>query len=81
MPAHTVKLILEGGDVTYVSPNKARRLLKRCVASIVSQQPFTLRLKAGAEAESEEWKVQRWTSVSGGMLMNGSLLQGKTPRP
>ena len=81
MPAHSVKLSLEDGQVIYVSPSKARRLLKDRKAAIASRQPFALRMRAGAEAEFEECKVQRWTVVSGGMLMNGSILERRPPRP
>jgi hypothetical protein len=81
MPAHSVKLSLEDGHVIYVSPSKARRPLKDRVAAIASEQPFALRMRAGAEVEPEECKVQRWTGVSGRMLMNGSLLERKPPRP
>lgn len=81
MPAHSVKLNLEDGQVIYVSPNKARRLLKDRKAVIASRQPFALRMRAGADGEFEEGKVQRWTVVSGGMLMNGSLLERRSPRP
>jgi hypothetical protein len=81
MPAHSVKLSLEDGQVIYISPNEARRLLKDRVAAIASQRPFALRMRAGAEAGFEECKVQPWTAVSGWMLMNGSLLERKPPRP
>lgn len=81
MPSHSVRLNLEDGQVIYVSPNKARRLLKGGVAAIASQRPFALKMRSRAEAESQEFRVQRWTAVSGRMLMNGSLLERKPPRP
>jgi hypothetical protein len=81
MPAHSVKLSLEDGQVIYVSPTKARRLLKGKTAVIVSQQPFTLRMKSGGQIELDGCKVQRWTGISGGVRMNGSLLERKPPRP
>jgi hypothetical protein len=81
MPAHSVKLILEDGRVIYVSPSRARQLLKYRVAAIASERPFAVRMRAGAELESEKCTVQRWTGVSGRMLMNGSLLERKPPRP
>jgi hypothetical protein len=81
MPGHSVKLSLEDGQVIYVSPTKARRLLKGKAAAITSQQPFALRMKSGRQAELDECRVQRWTGVSGSMRMNGSLLERKPPRP
>jgi len=81
MPAHSVKLSLEDGRVIYVSPSTARQLRKDGLAVIASEQPFTLRMRPGAEVEPEECMIQRWSRISGGILMNGSLLERKPPRP
>jgi hypothetical protein len=81
MPAHSVKLSLEDGQVIYVSPNRARRLLREGAVAIASQRPFALRMRAGVQVDLEEYRVQRWARVSAGLLMNGSLLERKPPRP
>ena len=81
MCAHSVKVNLQDGQAIYISPNQGRKLLKDKKAVIVSERPFQLQIRAGAEAEFNECQIQRWTGISRGMLMNGSLLEQKPPRP
>ena len=93
MSAHSVKLKYETTrfeddgsgmketkceESVYISSNKARKLLKEKAARIDSRQPFVLRLVP--QREPTEYKVQRWSSKSGSVRMNGALLERKPPR-
>ena len=98
MSAHSVKLRYkypgfkedENGELkesesegaVYISPNRARKLLKEGAATIDSQQPFVLRLAARLETTCV---IQRWTKKSGSAekgwtLMSGALLERRPPR-
>jgi len=78
MPGRSVKLKFEDGGVIYISPKKARELRKSGAATVASQQPFVLKLKAGVELI--EGTVQRWTPISDGRVMSGAILERRPPR-
>ena len=75
MAKHSVKLIFQSGSSTYITARTARRLQDSCKVSIVSKSPFVLKMKEGA------MEFAQWSSVSGGMLMNGAVLMKSTPSP
>jgi len=80
MSAHSVRLKFEDGGVIYISSSRARQLLNGKAADVVSQRPFVLKLKK--RMSSDEFLLQRWTSVSGDyMPMSGRLLERNPPRP
>jgi len=62
----------------YISPNKARKLLKEKAATVDSQRPFVLRLKA--EVGTAAFAIQMWTPVSDGRVMSGAVLERNPPR-
>ena len=79
MSAHSVRLKFEDGGVIYISSSRARQLPNGKAADVVSRRPFVLKLKK--RMSSDEFLLQRWTSVSEGMPMSGRLLERNPPRP
>ena len=80
MSAHSVKLSREDCSVIYITARKARALRKDGKVSVVSTKPFELRLRAGCEDIKLEG-MQRWSTHSDGMKMNGAVIMWRAPRP
>ena len=81
MPSHSVRLKLNSGTSVYISPNRARRLLKAREARIVSEKPFVLHATVEMqESTVQESSVQRWTSQSDRLTkMSGSFFERNPP--
>jgi hypothetical protein len=78
--AHSVKLSLEDGSAIYITASKARALRKDGKVSIVSTKPFELRLRVDCR-DIDPAGMQRWSTHSDGMKMNGAVLMKMAPRP
>jgi hypothetical protein len=78
--AHTVKLSRVDGSVTYITARKARALRKDDKVSVVSTKPFELRLRTGCESPDLSG-MQRWSTHSDGVKMNGAVIMRRAPRP
>jgi hypothetical protein len=78
--AHSVKLSLEDGSAIYITARKARALRKDDKASVVSTKPFELRLRTGC-GDDDLSGMQRWSTHSAGMSMNGAAIMRRALRP
>jgi len=74
MPAHSVKLLFTNGVCTYVTPRMARQLENGKHVSVLSREPYVLKLKEEAQ------EVTRWSYKSDGQEMNGAVLMRNLPR-